>query len=209
MSLTLLALHGFTMNGAGLRHMLRELEPRLQDSVEWVYPDAPHLASAEAVRGLAELTSGIRPKPPNRMWWNASADGREYQGWPESLALLREYAEPITDLGVFGFSQGAAVAAVLAALSEVGAFPPLSCVVLVGGFSPRATELAALFSGPVRVPSLHVIGSRDPLARHGPALVECFAHETRNVLEWDGGHSVPKNGAAADAVADFIRAHAR
>lgn len=223
-STTLISLHGFTMNGAGLRHMLGELEPRLSDVLDFEYPDAPHLASDASVAGIAALMGGFRPKPPNRQWWNASEDGLSYDGWDKTRELLRATAErigtatrasaagpaPVARRGValLGFSQGAAVAAALAALSHRGDLPPLRFVVLVAGFAPRAQDIERLFDSPLEVPSLHVWGDADPFAKHGPKLLARFSPSTRQVLTWPGRHTIPTSGSAAEALIDFMRRHA-
>lgn len=185
--------------------MLRELEPRLTDLVDVVYPNAPHTASDASVLGLASLMGGFRAKPPNLEWWNASDDGRSYRGWPASLEQLRTRIHPGARTALLGFSQGAAVAAALAALSQAGAFPPLACVVLVAGFPPRADELAPHFATPLAVPSLHVWDPADPFAKYSPALFERFAETSRERLLWAGRHAVPAEPPEADALVDFIR----
>jgi predicted esterase len=205
---TLICLHGFTMNAAGLRYMLAALEPRLADVVDFVYPDAPHTASEDSVAGLASLLGGFRPKPPNLEWWNASKGGQAYAGWEATRnALAREVAR-YPSAALFGFSQGAAVAAALAAAASRGQFPALGFVVLVAGFAARAPDIAALFSEPVSVPSLHVYGDADPFAKHAPALVERFAPEEREVLHWSGRHVVPVSGPPAEALVEFVRRRA-
>jgi predicted esterase len=208
----LLSLHGFTMNGAGLRHMMESIEPSLSDVLHFAYPDAPHTASEASVAGLSSLVGGFRAKPPNLEWWNASDDGLTYPGWETTRDALRAMAERLEGAGhpvaLLGFSQGAAVAAALAALSERGGFPKLRFVVLVAGFSPRARDIAALFEEPVRVPSLHVWGELDRFAKHGPKLLERFDPDTREVLTWPGRHIVPTSGSAADTLVSFLRRHA-
>jgi predicted esterase len=212
----LVALHGFTMNGAGLRHMLADVEPRLVDLVEFVYPDAPHSASPESVAGITSLLGGPRAKPPNLEWWNASEDGTTYHGWEASRAAVQAALAPLDSadrcdaprVGLLGFSQGAAVAATLAALAERGGFPRLRFVVLVAGFKPRAAELAPLFDPPLSVPSLHIWGTADPFAKHGPRLFDHFSPDARQLLEWPGRHTVPTTGSAADALVEFVRRHA-
>jgi fermentation-respiration switch protein FrsA (DUF1100 family) len=196
------------MNGAGLRHMLQELEPRLTDLVDFVYPDAPNTASAESVQGIASLMGGFRAKPPNLEWWNASADGRTYHGWTASLDRLRSELARAERTGVLGFSQGAGVAAALAALSQAGVLPPLAFVVLVAGFPPRADELAAHFQTPIALPSLHVWDDADSFAKHSPLLLSRFDAATREKLASHGRHSVPTEPPEADAIVDFIRRHA-
>lgn len=196
------------MNAAGLRYMLADLEPRLKDVVDFAYPDAPHLASEDSVAGLASLLGGFRPKPPNRQWWNASSDGQAYVGWEATREALEREVSRYPSAAVFGFSQGAAVAAALAAAASCGQFPPLAFVVLVAGFTARAPDIAALFAEPVTVPSLHVYGDADPFAKHAPALVERFAPEAREELRWSGRHVVPVSGEPGDRLVDFIRRRA-
>lgn len=204
----LLCLHGFTMNGAGLQHMMLGLEPLLARHVELVYPDAPHAASEESVTGLAQRTGGFRAKPPNLQWWSAGDDGTAYAGWEATRARLAAELERYPGAGVLGFSQGAAVAATLAAASSRGLFPELGFVIPIAGFTPRAHGLASLFSEPVRVPSLHVWGLADRLARHSSDLAQRFDPALCEVATWPGRHTVPTQGSAADALVAFVQRHA-
>jgi predicted esterase len=215
MRTALLALHGFTMNGAGLRHMLAPLAARLGTAVQIDCPDAPNAASTESVDRLAPLLGGVRAQPPHWQWWNASEDGQEYLGWAESLGVLRARAETLQQtlrangeqegrLGVFGYSQGAAVAAALAALAERGEFPRLAFVVLVAGFLPRARAIAPLFEPRLTCPSLHVVGEQDPFGKHALPLRDAF--QDSELLHWGGGHQLP-TGAAADPLVEFITRH--
>jgi pimeloyl-ACP methyl ester carboxylesterase len=204
----LISLHGFTMNAAGLKHMMAELEPRLAPSVDLVYPDAPHTASEASVAGIAQLMGGFRPKPPNLQWWNAGDDGVAYVGWEATRERLARELEAHPRAGLLGFSQGAAVAAALAAASSRGLFPPVRFVVAVAGFVPRAHDIAPLFADPVRVPSLHVWGLADGMAKHAPRLAERFDPAQRELITWPGRHIVPTTGAAADAIVAFVQRHA-
>jgi predicted esterase len=205
---SLFALHGFTMNAAGLRHMMADLESRLAPALDIVYLDAPHAASAESVAGLAEMLGGLRPKPPNLQWWNASDDRLVYHGWNESREHVARAIAGQPAVGLLGFSQGAAFAAALAAAASRGEFPPLGFVILVAGFLPRARDIARLFDSPVAVPSLHVLGDADPFAKFGPALFDRFDPTSRQLLRWPGRHLVPSEGAAADAIIEFALQHA-
>lgn len=204
----LIALHGFTMNAAGLKHMMAGLEPRLERSVELVYPDAPHVAPEASVAGIAELMGGFRPKPPNLEWWNASADGTNYVGWEATRTRIENELASHPQAGLLGFSQGAAVAAAIAAASSRGLLPPLRFVILIAGFTPRAEDIAPLFTDLVRVPSLHVWGAADGMARHAAPLVERFDPEQREVVSWPGRHIVPTSGEPADAIIAFVERHA-
>jgi hypothetical protein len=204
----LISLHGFTMNAAGLKHMMGDLEARLEPTVDLVYPDAPHAASDTSVAAIAQLMGGFRPKPPNLQWWNASDDGKTYVGWEATRAHLARELAAHPGAGLLGFSQGAAVAAALAAASSRGLFPPLRFVIAIAGFEPRASDIAPLFTRPLQLPSLHVWGVADGMSAHALQLVERFDPARRQVVTWPGRHTVPSTGAAADAIVDFVQRHA-
>jgi pimeloyl-ACP methyl ester carboxylesterase len=209
MRTTLLGLHGFTMNGLALRRMLGALEPRLAEHVELSFADAPHAASEASVTNLVRRMGGSPSPPPNLEWWNSSEDGRQYQGWAETRAQLSALLQQRPSVGLLGFSQGAAVAAALSAVAQRGSMPSLGFVVLIGGFPPRAAELLPLFEEPLTMPSLHIWGEADPLAKHAALLVNKFSTLSRRVVTWPGPHSIPTRGEAADAIVDFVREHAR
>jgi len=204
MRTTLVSLHGFTMHGRSLRRLLGELEPRLSALVELSFPDAPHAASAASVDALMAHMGGLRPAPPHRQWWNASEDALTYHGWEATREHLRREVERHPRAGLLGFSQGAGVAAALAALSCRGDFPPLAFVILIAGFTPRSSELAPLFETPLQLPSLHVWGEQDSFAKHGPGLAARFAPERRRIVTWSGSHTIPTQGDAADALIEFV-----
>ncbi len=208
---TLVCLHGFSQNGALLEEHLHELTARLS-GISSTFPDAPHECSEENVARLSSLMDGQRSPSPHRCFWNATDDGREYRGWPESLAMLRahvaSHVASNSRIGLLGFSQGAIAAAALCALAAHGQFPELAFAVLVAGRKPRSELLAPLFEAPIAVPSLHVWGERDPFAvDQSPLLLECFDPTTREQVIWRGPHIVPTRGPVADAIVDFIGRH--
>jgi predicted esterase len=125
------------------------------------------------------------------------------------MEAVRALAEGASDLAVLGFSQGAMLAAAVAAHSSAGTFPPLRFAVLIAGRKPRAAALQPLFEKPVRVPSLHMLGDADRLTgAHGPALAEHFDPAAREIHRWPGPHMIPTRGPAAAAIVDFIRRYA-
>jgi predicted esterase len=123
---------------------------------------------------------------------------------------MRELLERYPGAGLLGFSQGAALAATLAALSARKELPPVPFVVLVAGGIPRAGALRPLFDRPVAVPSLHVWGERDVLAvTRSAALAECFDPDARTTFVWSGSHVLPTRGPGGDALVAYIGSRAR
>jgi predicted esterase len=206
---TLIALHGYSLNGARMRAQMGELVGALAPQVELVFPDGPHVCDPRSVDRLYEAWKVPRFPPPHLSWWDSSDDGKVYRGWERTEETAQSWALGASGVGLLGFSQGAMLAASLAALSSAGAFPPIRFAVLVAGRKPRALALQPLFENPIRVPSLHVIGEADRLTGpHAAALVEHFDVATREVHRWHGPHMIPTRGPAATAIVDFIRRHA-
>lgn len=203
---TLIVLHGYTMNGASVRSLGRNLFSALEEHVTLVFPDAPHVCTPEAAQKAFTAWGIEPPEPPYLRWWRASEDGNTYEGWDTTREWLRALIPEQGPVGVLGFSQGAMLAATLAALSARGGFPTLRCAVLIAGGVPRARELSPLFSEPIAVPSLHVCGERDPIAADSaPLLAQCFQEAQRESVSWFGSHAIPQRGNAATAIARFVR----
>jgi Serine hydrolase (FSH1) len=192
------------MNGAGLRAHIGPLSERIAQCAELVFPDAPGLCPEANVNSLYARWNVPPPDPPHRSWWDVQDEGSVYAGWDRTMHSLR----PLFDGAVacvLGFSQGAIVAAALAAMAEQGQFPTLRSVVLVAGRKPRALTLQSFLNRRIALPSLHICGARDtetiPLSSE---LAKCFEPSTRRIVSWPGPHAVPRNGAAADAIVRFV-----
>ena len=210
MSRTLIAFHGFTLNGELMQSALSELTRELEPDVRVVCLNAPHACSEASVDGMYRALGGKRLPPPHLCWWNASDDGLEYRGWDETCDVVREALDRYAPAAVLGFSQGAILAAAVAALARTGELPHIQCAVLIAGRVPRAARFLPAFATPIALPSLHVWGERDALAGSwGPELAEHFSEKDREIAVWPGGHVVPKRGPAFAAMARFVREHTR
>jgi predicted esterase len=206
---TLLAFHGFTLNGAAMREGLGALAERLEQHVELVCPDAPHTASPGAVERLYRRWGSPRLPPPHLCWFEASDDGLVYAGWEETLAFVRKLLTDHAPAGVLGFSQGAMLAATVAALSSRGELPPIGFAIVIAGSLPRAPALRSAFSEVVKVPSLHLWGERDRLTgQYSPALARHFEPLCRKIVVWPGSHTIPTRGDAAERLLGFVTQHA-
>ena len=208
MKTRLIAVHGFTQNGAQLRAHLAPLMAELDPVVELACPDGPQPCSEESVERMHRMWGLERRPPPYLSWWNATDDGREYRGWDESRRLLAALASD-GPYGLLGFSQGSMVVTALAGLAEHGELPAPRFAILIAGRAPRADALRAVLDRPLRVPSLHIWGERDKLVHEVAAqLVEHFDPDQRQVEIWPGPHAIPTRGPAADAIVGWVKRHA-
>jgi predicted esterase len=208
MRTTLLAFHGFTLNGTHMQAQLGGIEGKLAVDVDLVCPDAPHECSPESVERFYAASRTPRPAPPHLCGWDATDDGAIYNGWERTRDAVHELIDRHAPVGLLGFSQGAMLAASIAALSSSKRLPSVRFAVIVAGRVPRASILQSLFDRPIQVPSLHVWGDADKLTgAAAPALVEHFDPAVREVVRWPGPHVIPTRGAAADSIVSFVRRH--
>jgi pimeloyl-ACP methyl ester carboxylesterase len=183
----ILCLHGYHGSAAILRRQMSPVAAGLPADVELVYVDAPSLASGDFG------------------WWHEGFRGWERtRDWMVKLVGLQRYD------GVFGFSQGAALAGLLAALCDATPAPaPVSfgLAIMVGGFTSTSPQHAQLFKQKLQVPSLHIMGRRDAVIPmpDSQRLAERFAHPV--IIEHDGGHVIPDDAAISTRIAGFVASH--
>ena len=188
--LRVLCLHGYHGTGAILRRQLAPLARSLPADIEFVYTDAPSLA----VGGFG--------------WWHEG-----FTGWEHTRDWIVERlgAGPRID-GLFGFSQGAALTGLLAALRESRQAPAgldFRFAVMVGGFTSFLPQHADLFRRPLAIPSVHVIGRSDGIVPRSDSLERAGRFTDPLVLEHGGGHIIPADRAVAEPIARFLATFAR
>lgn len=186
--LRILVLHGFTQSGTRLATRMRKLERALADIAELVYLDAPHtLDPTPAEQARLEAEFGAVPDASHRRaWWHASEDQRVYAGWEDAIRLVDTHL-PID--GVLGFSQGAALAGLVAALRS----DRIRFAICISGFPSRADAHRMLtIPGSIDLPSLHVYGERDAwiAPERTRALAACFV--APRIVSHAGGHFFPE-----------------
>ena len=183
--LRVLCLHGYHGTGPTLRRQLAPLAAALPANIEYVYADAPSLASGDFG------------------WWHEG-----FSGWERTrdwiVELLR--SGPPVD-GLFGFSQGAALTGLLAALRESPGAPDgldFGFAIMVGGFTSFLPQHAHLFPRQLTVPSVHVTGRSDGIVPRPDSLKLAERFTDPLILEHDGGHVIPGTSAIADPIARFL-----
>ena len=154
-----------------------------------------------------------------RSWWTyprgeRSFSASSFSGDDESIAAVEAELVKGGYDGILGFSQGAMLAAVVAARSALGQGPPdskLSLTVCCGAALPKPFEplFAALreSGGAPAIRSLHCLSAVDTMnpPELGKALATSFG-TSASLLWHDNGHTVPPSESLGELVA-FFEAH--
>jgi hypothetical protein len=185
LNLRVLCLHGYHGTGAILRRQMAPLASALPADIEFVYIDAPSLAAGDFG------------------WWHAG-----FSGWEHTRDWILEWLStgPRID-GIFGFSQGAALTGLLAALRESPRAPrglDFGFAIMAGGFTSFLPQHAGLFPRPLTIPSVHVIGRSDGIVPRSDSLELASRFTDPLVLEHGGGHVIPADQAVAEPIARFL-----
>lgn len=193
-----LCLHGFRQSKSHFKGRAGSLRRVLRRAgVELVFAQAPHVLPNAEDEGEAVRAT----------WWH-TAEGDDgavaYRGWDESAREIRRLYEAERCDGVLGFSQGAVAVAALCVADPP--LPNLQYAVMVSGFAPRDTAIAAALASaaPLALPTMHVWGTADEIVSgdkserlstffEGPA---CVVHE--------GGHFVPTGDAVNGQYEQFF-----
>ena len=111
--------------------------------------------------------------------------------------------------GIFGFSQGAALTGLLAALRDHDpSIPQFEFAIMVGGFTSTMPQHAGLFQHKLTVPSVHVTGRADTIVPRRDSLLLADRFADPLVIEHPGGHIIPGESAVTAPIAGFLAAFA-
>jgi pimeloyl-ACP methyl ester carboxylesterase len=182
--LRLLCLHGYHGSAEILRRQLQPLINGLTVPVDFVFVDAPSLA-------LGDFG-----------WWHLN-----FRGWERTRDWAMDLfeREPHFD-GVFGFSQGAALTALLVGMRGQGSVS-FDFAMMASGFRSDSPQHAGLFAAKesFTLPSLHLISRSDPIVAPADSRVLAEQFEAPVVLEHSSGHVVPGTPPIRAGVAQFLQ----
>jgi predicted esterase len=183
MSSRVLALHGYHGSAAVLRRQIAPLSSGLPAETELAFVDAPSLADGDFG------------------WWHEG-----FRGWERTRDWALELASRERYDGVFGFSQGAALAGLLVALQQTDPSTSLrfEFAVMVGGFTSYEPQHAALFQRKITLPSLHVTGASDGIIPMQDSLRLAERFEEPVILEHPGGHAIPSDPTITARISKFV-----
>ncbi|KAG7450782.1 FSH1-domain-containing protein [Guyanagaster necrorhizus] len=222
---SILVLHGYAQNAHILSKRLGALRKQCGKDVDMVFIDAPHVLQAEDLFGgasesnenVSEASTNEDPTLTPRGWFRAFADKTRAVGLDDSLILIRDVLKERTYDGVFGFSQGAAVAALLCALLEnpesyppflidgKSPHPPLKFCVAVAGLRIMDPLADVLFNPAYSTPTLHIIGKNDVIVTANRTQELIDVSSNKRIEEHDGGHFVPSKTPWRKFLAAYIR----
>ncbi|XP_023223450.1 esterase OVCA2-like [Centruroides sculpturatus] len=164
MPLKILCLHGYRQDAGYFKEKFGGFRKIVKNVAELVFIDAPHIIPND---NPAE-GSCLRP---GRGWWftqkektfDPRLDSNVCVGFDESLQLIKETFEAHGHFdGILGFSQGAALAALLCALQQNKELEySFNFVILIAGFISRSSYHKSLFKESISINSLHVMGETD------------------------------------------------
>lgn len=238
--LKILMLHGYTQSGQLFRAKSRALEKHLQKAFPGStlsYPTGPLRLKTVDVPGFNSSTTPDDDEIEAYGWWRRSniADPPEYVGIEDGLSqVAKTLAIEGPFDGVVGFSQGAALAAMVSSLLEGHSrkdsfqnfhsqsslsipfpssfhdiqHPPMKFCIVYSGFIAPGERYRAFYNPHLSTPSCHFIGSLDSVVEESRcrALVDAFGGESiARLIFHPGGHFLPSSRHFLDTLVDFIR----
>lgn len=241
-TLKVLMLHGYTQNGPLFHAKTKALEKVLLKAFPGIhlsYPTGPIRLRPSEVPGFDPSKLDGDPEDAELYgWWRRSdtSNPPEYMGMEDGLKVVANTLQSEGPFdGVMGFSQGAALAAMVASLlegdSRKEAFraaqarskvaipfpptfasldhPPLKFCVAYSGFIAPGERYTAFYNPTIATPLCHFIGSLDSVVEESRmyALVNAAGgNQNTQVVVHPGGHFVPNNRQYLDTVVAFMKA---
>ncbi|KAG1970283.1 esterase OVCA2 [Pimephales promelas] len=216
--LRILCIHGYRQNANSFREKTGALRKLLKKLVELVYISAPHEVPAiqnETNQEPEKTASG--GEEDQRGWWFSDVQARGFNAKQEcesSLGLeesIEAVKTAVKDLGPFdgilGFSQGAALVAMLCALQEQNLQPDFNFrfAIVVAGFRSACSQHQRFYKGPaLTIPSLHVFGQDDRVIPEEMSRNLLPAFDGAQILLHPGGHFVPAKSSHRQTYQDFL-----
>ncbi|KZT23353.1 hypothetical protein NEOLEDRAFT_558424 [Neolentinus lepideus HHB14362 ss-1] len=207
-----LMLHGHSQNANMFRSRTAHIRKACPD-IEFVYLNAPHilwptdLQPARSSVGEARENETVSYESDTdsapRAWWHITEMRTKCPGIEEGLRAVRDVLENNEFEGVFGFSQGASMAATVSAILErpylypeftrngAAIHPPLRFCVAVSGFVPPCAIGDVIFGASYTTPSLHILGRNDVVIREEDTIPLLKKSASQAVEYHIGGACLP------------------
>ncbi|PSR87241.1 serine hydrolase-domain-containing protein [Coniella lustricola] len=245
----ILMLHGYTQSGPLFHAKTRAVEKTLIKALaplkvrpSLIYPTAPNRLSTRDIPGYSPTNAETADDSDAEMdawaWFRKDEASGSYrlleEGMQHIATAVREDGGGAVD-GVVGFSQGGAVAAMVAAalegerkavissslsasteqqqqqpawldaLRQANNGKSLKFAVVYSGFFAPPADLQWLFEPKISTPTLHYIGSLDTVVEEGRSRALVARCEEPLVVVHPGGHYVPVSKEWVMPLIGFVR----
>ncbi|CAH0723985.1 unnamed protein product, partial [Brenthis ino] len=204
LKLKILAFHGYRQNGALFRGKIGSFRKTVSKYAQLFFVSAPHKIFSEEGGGDEDT----------RAWWFNAEDnsfsgkclGGPAIGFEDTLRLIEQVVQEHGPFdGFMGFSQGACLVGLLAAMQQKGYLQyRFKFAIFASGFRSGSLVHKGFYDEDINLPSLHVYGESDSIIpkEMSESLINLFVNPV--VAEHSGGHYVACSGSTKDAYLDFL-----
>uniref|UniRef100_A0A915BC66 Serine hydrolase FSH domain-containing protein n=1 Tax=Parascaris univalens TaxID=6257 RepID=A0A915BC66_PARUN len=218
--LRILCLHGYRQNDTIFREKTGSFRKALKKYADFVFMNAPHvpvIPDRPCSDGGGEVRKAGEERTDPRGWWFSKPEHHFSShditdldiGFEDSVKAVTNFAAKEGPFdGIFAFSQGAALAFLLAALRQRNKIAiEFKFLILVAAFPSLSSKHAELIRTHITgVPCLHIYGKGDKLVgwENSAKLTDFFDQDKIEVIVHPGGHFVPTLSAYKDIVSSFM-----
>jgi len=160
--------------------------------------------------------NGNEEKRDEYGWWFSDSDPLSFSshqeteidsGHDQSLKLIEmTFMEKGPFDGIFGFSQGATMAAHICALRDQPDSPfKFKFALLCAGFKSKSTQHQKYYTNTIHCPSLHIFGESDKVIAGERSEELSGLFENAHVLKHTGGHFLPTTSKEKKVYQDFLQ----
>ncbi|KAJ1723061.1 Ovarian cancer-associated protein 2 [Coemansia erecta] len=216
----ILCLHGFAESAEIFKIRSRNIRTLVGDHAEMVYVDGP--LDVGNLRFTADEFVKPAQNPFTNLawwWWKTTGKRSELRGLGDTLAKLADVLNTQGPFdGILGFSQGAALAILLAEMLQGGGttahdllrfpepvdHPQVKFVILAGAFGVEPEEYQGIYDTKLDVRSLHMTGEYDTVIESSRSrkMMDVFVDPV--VFEFRGGHFIPQTPECLRVVRGFL-----
>lgn len=197
--------------------------------IEFLYPNAPW--ALEAPIGLGgDIDDYDKPEPRFFAWWHGLDDTSRYKGLERSLSHVAQFIQGRPIHAIVGFSQGAAMSAMVTSMLEcVGnhkksalirsqglpiddflSLPdqkPLRFFIGIAGYRGTLEYYGSLYATPLQTPSCHAVAELDTMVEHHQTIGLAHSFESYEIVNYFGTHYIPRDSATVNLLANFALRH--
>lgn len=201
-------MHGYRQDGQFFKEKLGGFRKNVKNFAELVFIDAPHIIPNDKEEGDVCPRSG-------RGWWFATEDDTFHALYPTEIAkgfdvtmetIVKCFQTQGPFHGILGFSQGAALAALICGLKEFGEIQEnFQFVILIAGFKSSSKCHDYLYQKTFPIHSLHIMGEADKVIPKDLSELLTTNFQDPEIICHPGGHYIPSNSEFKTKYVTFLK----